>query len=73
MQLVANAADSASITAFIAGPCTIASASIPSLASALARHQVIIVSLASAAELGKEAAGALQNLVGSLNASPGQR
>ncbi len=72
MQLVANGADSASITAFIAGPCSHASAGVPGLASALAKHQVTIVSLASAAELGKESVAALQSLIDSLNASPGQ-
>ncbi|CAL5222142.1 g4463 [Coccomyxa viridis] len=69
--LVASGADSASITAFIAGPCSIASADIPGLASALAKRQVTIVSLASAAELGKDSVAALQSLIASLNASPG--
>ena len=73
MQLVANAADSASITAFIAGPCSFAVAGIPGLASALARHQVTLVSLASAAELGKQCTASLQSLIDSLNASPGEQ
>ena len=72
MQLVANAAGSASITAFIAGPCSVASAGISSLASALAEHQVKIVSLASAAELGKDSAAALQSLIESLNNLSGE-
>ena len=72
MQLVANAAEKASITAFIAGPCSMASAGTSSLAGALAKHHLTIVSLATAAELGKDSTAALQSLVDSMNELSGE-
>ena len=73
LQLVAGSSRSASITAFVAGQCSISESDLPSLVETLGRHRVTIVSLASPAELGPHAVGALQRLTASLNdPSPGK-
>ena len=64
---MARAYDHASITAFIAGPCSIAAEDAADLASALAGHSLTIVSLASPAELGEGCTAALQRLASSLS------
>lgn len=73
LQLVAGSSRSASITAFVAGECSISGSDLPGLVGALGTHRVTIVSLASPAELGPHAVGALQRLTASLNdPSPGK-
>lgn len=71
MQLVASTRAAASITAFIAGPCSITSADVPGLVRALAKDQVTIASLATVAELGAECVAALHSLIDGLNDSSG--
>ena len=67
LQLVAGSSRTANITAFVAGQCSISESDLPGLVGGLGRHRVTIISLASPAELGPRAVGALQRLTASLN------
>ena len=66
---MARAYGPTSIIAFIAGTCRIAAEDAVDLASALAGHNLTIVSLAPPAELGEACMAALQRLAGSLGAA----